>query len=84
MRITEITRSISKTIQEKDYEPVNVFASAKAEVDATDDIKTVSQALAEFVQDQVGVTLSNKDYEKWTNPQAFLRRKQKEKEEKAF
>jgi hypothetical protein len=78
MKITEITRSFSKTIQEKQFEPISFFASYKAEVDENDDLKKVSAELYENAIDDVGIAIDKKLYERWTNPQKVVREKVKE------
>jgi predicted AAA+ superfamily ATPase len=78
MKITEITRSFSKTIQEKQFEPISIFASYKAEVDEKDDIKEVSAELYKNAMNDVGIEISKKSYEIWTNPQKVVRANVKE------
>lgn len=43
MRITEITRSFSKTIQEEAYSPISLFASYKGELDGTETPEQIKQ-----------------------------------------
>jgi len=78
MKITEITRSFSKTIQEKQFEPINVFASYKAEVSEKDDLEKVSQELYEKAVNDVGVAISEAMWERWTNPQKAVKKLTKE------
>lgn len=73
MIIKEIARSFSKTLQEKDYEPVNVFASYKAELSETDNPEEVSKELYEKAVNDVGLAISEKMWEKFTNPQKVVR-----------
>jgi hypothetical protein len=78
MKKIEIARSFSKTIQESAYEPVNVFASYKAEVEEGESISEVSDRLYQMAVDDVGMAISDKLWEKWTNPQKFVRKMVKE------
>lgn len=78
MKILEITRSFSKTIQERPFEPISIFASYKAEVDEKDDIKKVSAELYKNAMNDVGEDISKKAYEIWTNPQKVVRADVKE------
>lgn len=78
MKITEITRSFSKTFQEKDYEPFNVFCSVKAELGEGDDPAKVSDALHEMAQADV-----RRITDMWTNKRAAMKRV-REDNEKAF
>jgi hypothetical protein len=43
MKITEICRSASKTIQEENYHPFSVFASYKGELDGTETPEEIKQ-----------------------------------------
>jgi len=54
----EITRSYSRKIQVKEYEPVEFFCSAKMEVDEKDADAT-SARLTQFVQNEVQKDVSN-------------------------
>lgn len=81
MKIIEIARSFSKTIQEKQFEPINIFASYKAELDENDDIEKVSKELYEKAVNDVGLAISEKMWEKWTNPQKAVRKQVKEETE---
>ena len=49
----EISRSFSRKVQVKQYEPVEFFCAAKAEVETIEDIKATSQLLSAFVKDEV-------------------------------
>lgn len=85
MIIKTVTRSFSKTIQERDYEPVNIFASYTAELEKGDNAQEVSENLYKGVVDAVGVSVAEKMWEKYTNPQKTVRRMVKANlEDKAF
>ena len=43
MKITEICRSASKTIQEENYQPFSVFASYKGELDGSETPEQIKQ-----------------------------------------
>ena len=70
MKIIEISRSFSKKVQEKQYEPYEVFASYKAEVTEKEagDVAMLSNKLFKLAVDDVGVALRERYFEKWTNP----------------
>lgn len=53
MRITEITYSLGRTIQVKNFEPVNFHASIKAEVKEKEDLNKAFDELRKIVQIQV-------------------------------
>ena len=71
MKITEITYSIGRTIQIKQYEPINFHASAKAEVAENEDLDKSYAELKKIVTAQIG-----KEIAMWENPQMVLRRMQ--------
>lgn len=73
MKIIEISRSFSKKIQEAQFEPFEVFASYKAEVGETENLPEMSNKLFKMAVDDVGLALSDKYFEKWTNPQRASR-----------
>ena len=74
MKIIEIARSFSKTIQEKQFEPINIFASYKAEVSENEDVEKVSKILFKKAVDDVGIAMTEKPWEMWTNPPKAARR----------
>lgn len=73
MKITEISRSFSKTIQEEPFEPLSVFAAYKAEVDEKDNLKEVSEKLHNLAQEDV-----RKVTDMWTNKRAALKRQRQQ------
>lgn len=70
-KITEITYSVGRTMQIKQYEPINFHASAKAEVSEGEDIDKAYSELKKVVTAQIG-----KEVAAWENPQMVLRRMQ--------
>jgi nucleoid-associated protein YejK len=52
MNKIEVSRSYSKKVQIKQFEPIDAFCAAKAEVDKKDMIK-ISKELFEFCRNQV-------------------------------
>ena len=74
MKIIEIARSFSKTIQEKQFEPINIFASYKAEVSEGEDVEKMSKILFKKAVDDVGIAMTEKPWEMWTNPPKAARR----------
>lgn len=80
-KITEVARSFSKTIQEKQFEPLSVFASYKGELDGTETPEQV-RAFSEHLQ-----ALATEDVRSytdlWTNKrEALARKKEREEAEK--
>lgn len=53
MKILTITRSYSRTVQIKQYEPANYFASFTAELDEKDKVEEVSVKLDELARQEV-------------------------------
>lgn len=56
MKITEIARSFSKTIQEESYSPISIFASYKGELDGSEtpeEIKKFSDSLYNLAEKDV-------------------------------
>ena len=75
-KITEISRSFSKTIQERQYEPISIFSSYKGELDGSEtpeQIKEFSESLYILAMNDVGLAYSEKEYQRWTNPQKVVR-----------
>ena len=75
MKITEITYSEGKTIQEASYEPRSFHFSAKADVD----VKSVEELQDNYdtLKNQVHSALE-REVLKWKNPQKFARERSKE------
>jgi hypothetical protein len=71
MKITEITASLGRTIQIKQFEPLNFHASIKAEVGEGEDLNKAFEEIKKIVKDQVA-----KEIVIWENPQMVLRRMQ--------
>lgn len=69
MKIVEITASLGRTIQIKQFEPLNFHASVKAEVGENEDLDKAFAELKKIVKEQVG-----EEVVAWTNPQMVLRR----------
>ena len=59
----EITRSFSRKVQQSQYEPIEMFASVKANVAKDADLNTISEQLQAWAVDQV-----EKDLEKYNQP----------------
>ena len=76
-KITEITYSEGKTIQEASYEPRSFHFSAKAELTENDDPQISFDSLKTEVKEAI-----RKEVLKWQNPQKFVREKVKENTEK--
>jgi hypothetical protein len=74
MKIIEVSRSFSAKIQIKQFEPIETFASYKAEVDEKDDLQKVSNDLYERAMNDVGMTISDAKWNKWLNPQKEVRK----------
>jgi glutathione peroxidase-family protein len=74
MKITEITYSEGKTIQEASYEPRSFHFSAKAEVSG-DNIQDAYDILKSQVK-----TAIEREILSWRNPQKFARERAKELE----
>lgn len=77
-KITEIARSFSKTIQEKQFEPLSVFASYKGELDGTEtpeEVMEFSKKLYELAKEDVRSTT-----DLWTDKREAMKRI-KEREE---
>lgn len=55
MKITEITYSKGQTLQLRQFEPTNIHYSAKAEVEAGEDIAQAYGELKKIVDEMVGV-----------------------------
>lgn len=56
MKITEIARSFSKTLQEEPYSPISIFASYKGELDGSEtpeEIKKFSDSLYNLAEEDV-------------------------------
>ncbi|HPY53595.1 MAG: hypothetical protein BWY47_00419 [Bacteroidetes bacterium ADurb.Bin302] len=73
MEIKEITYSLGRTIQIKQYEPMNFHASIKAEVKGGEDLNKAYAELKKIVQEQIA-----KEMAIWENPQMILRRMQQQ------
>lgn len=71
IEITEITYSVGRTIQIKQYEPINIHYSAKATVKG-DTMKAYDQ-LAKIVNKRIGA-----EELKWNDPQMAVRALMKE------
>ena len=70
MKITEVARSFSKTFQEKDFEPFNVFASYKGEVQGTpEEIREFSEYLSKLAEEDV-----RRITDLWTNKREAKKR----------
>ena len=54
----KITRSFSKKIQLKQYEPIEFFCGAESEVEKIEDIELTSRMLDKFCQDEVEKSLN--------------------------
>lgn len=78
MKITEITYSEGKTIQEHSYEPRSFHFSIKAEVGKEDIQKAYDEIKAEVKK------ALDREVMKWQNPQKFVRETLKEKEASPF
>lgn len=72
MKITEITYSEGKTIQEASYEPRSFHFSAKAEV-KDEDVQKAFEGLKSEVKKAI-----DREVMKWQNPQKFVRNELKE------
>jgi hypothetical protein len=58
MKIIKISASFSQKYQLKQFEPIDIFASAEAEVDeSTDDLHAAYQSLYTIVKTQVAIQL---------------------------
>lgn len=71
MEIKEITYSLGRTLQVKQYEPMNFHASIKAEVSPKEDLNKAYAELKKIVESQIGYEMA-----KWENPQMIVRRMQ--------
>ena len=84
----EITRGCSRKVQIDQFEPYEVFCSAKAVCDPSttdEEKKQISDELYQFCLDEVGSEMENtKDFQKWFKPQKYVRDQQKKKEEIPF
>ena len=68
MKITEITYSEGKTLQESSYQPRSFHFSAKAEISEKDDIQECYEKIKEEVQ-----TALKRELLKWQDPKKFIR-----------
>lgn len=79
MKITEISRSFSKTFQEKQFEPFNVFASYHGELDGTEtpeEVKRFSEKLQGLAEEDVRAIT-----DLWTNKREAKKRIELNKEQ---
>jgi len=67
MKLTEITYSMGRTIQVKQYEPMNLHYSIKAEVTDKDDLRKCWAKLRAEVDKQMGADLMI-----WDKPQTAV------------
>lgn len=72
MKITEITRSFSKTIQEEAYSPISLFASYKGELDGTETPEQIKQFSAHLY------TLAEKDVREEQKRQETTKKRKEE------
>ena len=85
MKISEITRSFSAKKQISSYEPIEIFASVKAEVDEKDNLEEVSKKLYLMAMNSVGKDITDAEYDKWlAGKSKAIKQVQKEKEPKPF
>lgn len=71
MKITEITRSFSKTLQEKQFEPINIFASYKGELDGTETPEEIEKFSEELFQ--LAKATVQKHQTAFENPKKYIK-----------